>query len=77
MNDTIYKTDRMIINDVIDELSWDPRISNSKIDVTSSAGIVTLDGLTPYNAHKIFAEEDARRVSGVRSVTNKIELEVT
>ncbi len=55
-------------------LEKDPFINNTKIQVSSKNGVVTLDGLIPNETMQRIAEHDAWFVFGVRDVVNKIHI---
>lgn len=71
------KTDSQIQTDVMNELSWEPRISNEQIGVAVHDGIVTLSGMVPNYAEKIAAETAAMRVRGVKGIAEEIEVRLT
>jgi osmotically-inducible protein OsmY len=60
--------------DVEDELRWDPDIDATDIGVAVKSGVVTLTGFVHSYSHKLQAEEDAKRVTGVSGVANDIEV---
>jgi osmotically-inducible protein OsmY len=66
------KTDENIAKDVVDSLYWDSRVDASKVSVTVDDGIVTLAGTVPSYAEKMAASEDARLITGVRDIENRI-----
>lgn len=55
-------------------LAKDPDLSAIHIDVDTKGGAVTLSGPAPSAAAKARAEEIAKGVTGVSSVTNKLEV---
>ena len=55
-------------------LEKDLFINNTKIQVSSKNGVVTLDGLIPNETMQRIAEHDAWIVFGVRDVVNKIHI---
>ncbi|KQW20956.1 ornithine aminotransferase [Afipia sp. Root123D2] len=59
----------------INVLSWDSVIPSNAIQVTVRDGLVTLTGKVNWFYQKSSAERDIRRLSGVRSVVNNIEIE--
>ena len=61
------KTDPQIQHDVMNELKWDPRVTDAKISATANDGIVTLRGSVPHHFEKMIAEQAAQRVGGVRA----------
>ena len=70
------KTDREIQKDVMDELSWEPVLNASKIEVGVHRGIVSLSGFVNYYAEKLAAEKAVKRVKGVKAVVQNIEVKV-
>lgn len=66
------RIDSNITADVLAEISWDPAVSISDLDVRTSDGFVTLSGTTATYVSKHAAEDAAYRVRGVRGVTNDI-----
>ena len=70
------KSDSQIQRDVINELRWDPSVTDSQINVTSKDGVITLRGSVPHYFDKSMAEEAAERVGGVRAVADEIEVEM-
>jgi len=71
---TSTKTDTELQRDVQDELKWEPSIDAAEIGVIVSDGVVTLTGSTNSYYQKRTAERAAKRVSGVKAVTNEIEV---
>lgn len=61
-------TDSQIQKDVIDELRWDPSISEKEIGVAVEGGVVTLSGFVPSYAERIAAEAAVQRVAGVKAL---------
>jgi osmotically-inducible protein OsmY len=71
------KTDDEIRDDVIDELQWDPQISDpNAIGVGVKDGAVTLTGHVPTYAEKLHAARAAERVYGVKAVANDVEVKL-
>ncbi|GAA0190987.1 BON domain-containing protein [Fulvivirga kasyanovii] len=70
------KTDEQIRKDVIEEIRWDPQISDiaPHIGVSVDNGVVTLSGTVEFYTQKLAAEKAAQRVSGVKVVAVDIEL---
>jgi len=58
--------------DVAAELEWDPRVDSDDIMVAANAGAVTLRGTVGSLWHMRQADNAARRVRGVTSVTNHL-----
>ncbi len=70
------KTDEQIRQDVMNELKWDPRVTDAHISATANEGIVTLRGSVPHHFEKATAEQAAQRVGGVRAVADEIEVKL-
>lgn len=69
--------DRMIQEDVLAELGFDPSIDEAKIGVAVDNAVVTLTGEVTTFAEKLRAEKAALRVRGVRAVANDLTVETT
>ena len=68
------RSDNEIKSDVLSELRWDSRTSESPIEVNVSDGVVTLTGAVPNYAKKAAAQDAAHHVAGVLDVANDIQL---
>lgn len=68
------RTDDEIQQDVNAELQWDSRLSDAHIVAAVVNGHVELSGTVYSYPRKLNAERAARRVAGVRSVNNKLEV---
>ena len=67
------KSDTQIRDDVINELQWDPQISEPEaIGVAVVDGAVTLTGHVSTYAEKLAAARAAERVYGVKAVANDL-----
>ncbi|HLI27304.1 MAG TPA: BON domain-containing protein [Chloroflexota bacterium] len=66
------RTDADLAAAIIRALEWDAFVPVEKIEVTVSKGWVTLKGEVEWQYQKEDAERVARRISGVRGVTNLI-----
>jgi osmotically-inducible protein OsmY len=66
------RTDADIAAAVIRALEWDAFVPIDKIDVTVSKGWVTLKGEVEWGYQRADAERVARRITGVRGVSNLI-----
>ena len=64
--------DDQIAKRATDMLSWDVLIPDDVVDVLVQDGWVTLSGTVSWYFEKTAAEDDVRKLSGVRGVTNKI-----
>lgn len=70
------KTDQQLQQDVIDELRWDPRITEKEIAVAARNGVITLAGTVESYAQKMAAEAAAERVSGVKGVAVDLQVKL-
>jgi osmotically-inducible protein OsmY len=71
------KTDSEIRDDVINELRWDPQITNpNAIGVAVADGAVTLTGDISTYAEKLAAARAAERVYGVKAVANELQVKL-
>ena len=71
------ETDAQLKDDVIEELRWDPQISDADaIGVGVKDGAVILSGHVPSYAEKLAAAQAAERVNGVRAVANDLKVEL-
>jgi osmotically-inducible protein OsmY len=66
------RTDADIAAAVVRALEWDAFVPVDKIDVTVSKGWVTLKGEVEWGFQRSDAERVARRITGVRGVSNLI-----
>ena len=67
-------SDDQIAKRAVDVLAWDVLVPDQSIQVTVSNGWVTLAGTVHWYYEKKAAEEDVRKLSGVRGVFNRIEI---
>ena len=68
------KTDAELQQHVMDELKWEPTIQAAEIGVAVKDGVVTLSGSVDNYAKKWAADRAAKRVFGVRGVTEEIKV---
>jgi len=66
------KNDSQLRQDVLNELMWDPSISEKAIGVAAKDGVVTLAGFVDTWVQKKSAERAAERVNGVRGVVDEL-----
>jgi osmotically-inducible protein OsmY len=67
-------SDDEIAKRAVDILGWDTLVAGSSIQVTVREGWVTLGGKVDWYYQKKAADEDVRKLSGVRGVSNNIEI---
>lgn len=68
------KTDRELQHDVMEELKYEPSVTETHIGVAVENGVVTLSGHVPTYAEKSAAERAARRVAGVKAIAEEIQV---
>ena len=72
------KADSEIREDVINELRWDPQITEPEaIGVAVQDGAVTLSGHVPTYAQKLAAARAVERVYGVKAVADNLEVKLS
>ncbi|MEO6211473.1 MAG: BON domain-containing protein [Gemmatimonadaceae bacterium] len=70
------KTDMELQKDVMEELKWEPRVTDDEIGAGVRAGVVTLTGSVPNFAQKWAAVKAVARVAGVRAVAQELTVKV-
>jgi hyperosmotically inducible protein len=70
-------SDDEIARRAIDILDWDTMVPSGSIQVLVREGWVTLTGSVDWHYQRRQAEEDVRKLSGVRGVINTVEIEPT
>jgi osmotically-inducible protein OsmY len=68
------KTNTQLQKDVMDELKWEPCVTATELGVSVNNGVVTLSGTVPTFAEKFAAERATRRVAGVQTITEEIQV---
>ena len=66
--------DKLIRQNVIDELDFEPSVDAAHIGVAVDKGIVTLTGHVGTYAQRVAAEKAVRKVRGVRGVIEEIQV---
>jgi osmotically-inducible protein OsmY len=69
-------SNEQLIDDVNDELIWDPKLDNASIAVSANDGMVTLRGTVGTFREKREAKKAAERVYGVIDVQNDLEVKL-
>jgi osmotically-inducible protein OsmY len=72
---TAERTDADIALAVSRAIEWDAMVPTDKVKVTVSKGWVTLEGEVEWQFEKEAAERAARRITGVRGVTNLVRVQ--
>jgi osmotically-inducible protein OsmY len=68
------KTDAQLQKNVMNELEWEPTIHPAEIGVAVKNGVVTLSGSVDSYGKKWAADRAAKRVYGVKAVTEEIKV---
>jgi len=68
------KADAQLQQDVMNELKWEPTIHAAEIGVAVKDGVVTLSGTVDSYGKKWAADRAAKRVFGVRAVTEELKV---
>src|SRR4051794_36946867 len=63
---------RVLKDDVLDQLAWDPQLDASSVVVWADDGKVTLTGSVPTHYEVTLAEDDAKLVGGVAGMDNQL-----
>ncbi len=66
--------DKLLQQNVIDELDFEPSIDSADIGVTAERGVITLSGHVPSYTQKVAAERAAWRVKGVKAIAQEIQV---
>ena len=73
---TQVKSDSMLQRNILDELKWDPAVSETDVGVEVNDGVVTLSGTVESYVKKLAAERAVLRVEGVRALAEDVEIMV-
>lgn len=71
------KSDKTLLQNVLDELRYEPSLDEREIGVNASNGLVALTGRVKSYAEKMAALHAVERVVGVEAVANEILVEPT
>jgi osmotically-inducible protein OsmY len=71
---SLTEADVRVRDEVTRQLEWDPEVDASAVGVAVTDGTVTLTGYIDSYAGKLAAERTAKRVRGVRTVANEVEV---
>ena len=74
MKNIMEKTDTKIKTDVLAELEYEPSVKVTDIGVLVKNGVVTLNGYATSYAEKLGAVRVAKRIAGVKAITDDIEV---
>lgn len=76
MINTLDKTDTELKKDVLSELTYEPSVKVTDIGVLVKDGMVTLNGDATSYIEKWSAVNAAKRVAGVKAITDEIEVKI-
>jgi osmotically-inducible protein OsmY len=68
----MHKPNKILKDDVLDQLAWDPLLDASRVVVSADDGKVTLTGSVPTYYELTLAADDAKLVGGVTEVDNQL-----
>ncbi len=71
------KTDAQIQDAVIQQLKWNPLLNASEIGVAVKNGVVTLSGQVNSYLKKVEAENEAKKIAGVKAIAEDIQIGVS
>jgi osmotically-inducible protein OsmY len=71
------KTDSQLQRDVIEELKWEPSVTETHIGVSVKEGVVTLTGHVSSFGEKWGAEKAAKRVAGVKAIATELDVKLS
>ena len=71
------KSDKVLQEDIINELAWDPSVNATRVGVAVKDGVVTLTGHLDTFAEKEAAIRALRRVSGVKAIAVEIDVKLS
>src|SRR5438876_11233593 len=69
-------TDAEILQAVLRELDWDPRVRATDVGATVDGGVITLIGTVHSYAERVAAKQAAHRVRGVLDVANDLRVKI-
>lgn len=68
--------DRILKQNIEEELEYEPSVNSARIGVSVTDGVVTLSGHVPNFAQKFLAESAVKRVHGVRGIAEELEVDL-
>src|SRR5687767_2001776 len=74
--ENMMRTDLKIREDVLEELAWEPAVTETDIGVEVKDGVVTLSGHLDSFAEKVAAQRAVERVPGVKGIAVEIDVRV-
>jgi osmotically-inducible protein OsmY len=66
------KTDTQLQRDILDEIRWNPRVTEREIGVAVKDGVVTLTGSVPSFGERYAAETVVEGITGVKALANEL-----
>lgn len=67
-------SDDLIYDNVKRKLAIDPVVKGGALDIDVKQGVVTLKGKVEYEKQKVKAEKLTKKISGVKSVVNELQV---
>ncbi len=67
-------SDDLIYDTVKRKLAIDPVVKGGALDIDVKQGVVTLKGKVEYEKQKLKAEKLTKKISGVKSVVNELQV---
>ncbi len=74
MTPSALRPDQELLDEIVREIRWDPRVDQAAIAVDVKDGIVTLSGQVDSATRRLAAYETVLRVRGVRRVIDNVEV---
>ncbi len=69
-----HVADDLIYDNVKRKLAIDPVVKGGALEIDVKQGVVTLKGKVEYEKQKVKAEKLTKKISGVRSVVNELQV---
>lgn len=67
-------SDDLVYDNVKRKLAIDPVVKGGALDIDVKQGVVTLKGKVEYEKQKVKAEKLTKKITGVKSVVNEIQV---
>ena len=71
------KSDKVLQEDIINELAWDPSVKATQVGVAVKDGVVSLTGHLDTYAEKEAAMRAVRRVAGVKAIAVEVDVRLS
>jgi osmotically-inducible protein OsmY len=73
----VNKSDKVLQEDIINELAWDPSVKATQVGVAVKNGVVSLTGHLDTYAEKDAATRAVRRVAGVKAIAVEVDVKLS